>query len=93
MFRPAHCREFLVCRVPRAAAFIAGELGNSEEADMSEESLEVPQADAVEQQAAAVPAEADADAEESVDVPLESDAADAAEQARPAAVPGDEDYR
>jgi hypothetical protein len=59
---------------------------------MSEESLEAPEADAAEQQEVADPAEADGDAEEGVTVPLESDAADAAEQAR--AVPVvDDDYR
>jgi hypothetical protein len=59
---------------------------------MSDESLEAPEADAVEQQEAADPAEAVGGAEEAVAVPLESDEADAAEQAR--AVPeGDDDYR
>jgi hypothetical protein len=59
---------------------------------MSDESLEAPEADAVEQQEAADPAEAGGGEEETVAVPLESDEADAAEQAR--AVPaGDDDYR
>jgi|HubBroStandDraft_5_1064220.scaffolds.fasta_scaffold2057724_1 hypothetical protein len=59
---------------------------------MSEESLEAPEADAVEQHEPADPATAEADADEPVTVPLESDEADAAEQAR--AVPaGDDDYR
>jgi len=59
---------------------------------MSEDSLEAPQADAAEQQEAADPTEADTGAEETVAVPLESDEADAAEQAR--AVPVvDDDYR
>ena len=57
---------------------------------MSEESLEVPEPDAAEQQEAADPAQADAGAEEAVDVPRE---ADAAEQARAVPVGDDEDYR
>jgi hypothetical protein len=56
---------------------------------MSEESLEAPEADAVEQHEDADPAAADADPDEPVAVPLESDEADAAEQAR--AVPADDD--
>ena len=60
---------------------------------MSEESLEAPEPDAAEQQEAADPAQADAGAEEAVDVPLEADAADAAEQARAVPVGDDEDYR
>ncbi|HEY3980292.1 MAG TPA: hypothetical protein VGM79_23660 [Streptosporangiaceae bacterium] len=59
---------------------------------MSEESLEAPEADAVEQHESADPGAADADPDEPVAVPLESDEADAAEQARP--VPADDDdYR
>jgi hypothetical protein len=59
---------------------------------MSEESLEAPEADAVEQHEDADPETADAGPDEPVAVPLESDEADAAEQAR--AVPaGDDDYR
>lgn len=60
---------------------------------MSDESLEAPQADAVEQQEAADPAAADGGIEEAVSVPLESDEADAAEQARAVPVGDDEDYR
>ena len=60
---------------------------------MSEESLEAPQADAVEQQEAADPAADDADADETVTVPLESDEADAAEQARAVPAGDDDDYR
>jgi hypothetical protein len=60
---------------------------------MSEESLEAPRADAVEQQEAADPAADGADAEEPVTVPLESDEADAAEQARAVPVGDDDDYR
>jgi hypothetical protein len=59
---------------------------------MSEESLEAPEADAVEQHEAADPATADAGPDEPVTVPLESDEADAAEQARPVPA-GDDDYR
>ena len=60
---------------------------------MSDESLEAPQADAAEQQTVADPADVGTDDEESVDVPLESDEADAAEQARPVPADEDEDYR
>jgi hypothetical protein len=59
---------------------------------MSEDSLEAPQADAAEQQEAADPT-ADPGAEEAVAVPLESDEADAAEQARAVPVVDDDDYR
>jgi len=60
---------------------------------MSEESLEVTEADAAEQQELADPAEADTGAGDALDVPLEADEADAAEQARPVPAAGDEDYR
>jgi hypothetical protein len=55
---------------------------------MSDDSLETPDADAAEQETEAVPDAGDQD-EEQPGVPLEADAADAAEQARE--VPGDED--
>jgi hypothetical protein len=60
---------------------------------MSEESLEAPEADAVEQQESADPAEVDGGAAEAVAVPLESDEADAAEQARAVPAGDDDDYR
>ena len=60
---------------------------------VSDESLEAPQADAAEQQATADPADAATDDEERVDVPLESDEADAADQARRVPADEDEDYR
>ena len=60
---------------------------------MSEESLEAPEPDAAEQQEAADPAQADPGGEETVDVPLEADAADAAERARAVPATDDEDYR
>jgi hypothetical protein len=55
---------------------------------MSDDSLEKPDADAAEQETAAVPDADDQDLEQP-GVPLEADPADAAEQARE--VPGDED--
>jgi hypothetical protein len=60
---------------------------------MSEESLEAPEVDAAEQQEVADPAAAEAGPPETVEVPLESDAADAAEQARAVPVADDEDHR
>jgi hypothetical protein len=60
---------------------------------MSEDSLEAPQADAAEQDEVAAPGETDTGAEEAVAVPLESDEADAAEQARAVPVGDDDDYR
>jgi hypothetical protein len=60
---------------------------------MSEESLEAPQADAAEQQEVADPAAAEAGPPEAAAVPLESDEADAAEQARAVPVDDDEDHR
>ncbi|HEY1643700.1 MAG TPA: hypothetical protein VGG35_23740 [Streptosporangiaceae bacterium] len=55
---------------------------------MSDDSLEIPDADAAEQETEAVSDADDQDLEEPA-VPLEADPADAAEQARE--VPGDED--
>lgn len=63
---------------------------------MSEMDLEAPDADAAEQNLDAVPDEPDADegeAEEPEELPLEADAADAAEQARVVIVGDDDDYR
>lgn len=59
---------------------------------MSEESLEVPEADAVEQDADAAPAPGES-AEDPADVPLEADPADAADQAREVSLDENEDYR
>lgn len=62
---------------------------------MSEESLEAPEADAVEQETDAVPTSEDSDEalEELEDVPLEANPADAAEQAREVGPDDTEDYR
>ncbi len=63
---------------------------------MTDDSLEAPEADAAEQQATAVPADADdADADDSTPavVPLEADAADAAEQARDLGTDDGDEYR
>jgi hypothetical protein len=59
---------------------------------MSEKSLEVPEADAVEQATDAVPTPDDP-AGELADMPLEADPADAAEQAREVGPDDNEDYR
>jgi hypothetical protein len=59
---------------------------------MSDESLEAPEADAVEQGTDVVPDPEDTD-EEQPNVPLEADPADAAEQAREVELDQDEDYR
>jgi hypothetical protein len=77
------------------------ERGGEEGGDMSEESLEAPEADAAEQQAEAVApddvvdddADDDEAEDEAVSVPLEADPADAAEQARMVRGVDDEDYR
>jgi hypothetical protein len=64
--------------------------------DVSDDSLEAPEADAAEQQATAVPADTeDAGAGDAVPVtvPLEADSADAAEQARDLGVDDSEEYR
>ena len=63
---------------------------------MSEMDLEAPDADAAEQNLDAVPDKPDVDsdeAEEPEELPLEADAADAAEQARVVIVDDDDDYR
>lgn len=63
---------------------------------MGEMDLEAPDADAAEQNLDAVPDEPDVDsdeAEEPEELPLEADAADAAEQARVVIVDDDDDYR
>jgi hypothetical protein len=63
---------------------------------MSDMDLEAPVADAAEQSLDAVPDEPDVDedeAEEPEELPLEANAADAAEQARVVAVDNDDDYR
>jgi hypothetical protein len=63
---------------------------------MSDMDLEAPVADAAEQNLDAVPEEPDVDedeAEEPEELPLEANAADAAEQARVVAVDDDDDYR
>jgi hypothetical protein len=57
---------------------------------MSEERLEAPEADAVEQEADVAVAEPP---EQLDGVPLEADPADAADQAREVALDQDEDYR
>ena len=57
---------------------------------MSSDSLEAPEADAVEQEADVTPAEP---SQSRAGVPLEVDPADAAEQAREVALDEDEDYR
>lgn len=57
---------------------------------MSEERLEAPEADAVEQEADVAVAEPP---EQLEGVPLEADPADAADQAREVALDQDEDYR
>lgn len=57
---------------------------------MSSDSLEVPEADAVEQEADVAPAEQSRSVS---GVPLEADPADAADQAREVALDEDEDYR
>jgi hypothetical protein len=63
---------------------------------VSDDSLEAPEADAAEQHATAVPADAE-DTEEDdaarAAVPLEADSADAAEQARGLGTDDSEDYR
>jgi hypothetical protein len=59
---------------------------------MSEESLEAPEADAVEQETDALPTPDDS-AEELEDVPLEADPADVVEQAREVETDDTEDYR
>jgi hypothetical protein len=59
---------------------------------VSEESLEAPEADVVEQETDAVPTPDDS-AEDLEDVPLEADPADAAEQAREVDLADDEDHR
>lgn len=63
---------------------------------MSDMDLEAPDADAAEQNLAAVPDEPDLnedEVEEPEEVPLEANPADAAEQARVVAVDEDDDYR
>jgi hypothetical protein len=66
---------------------------------MSDESLEVPEADAVEQETDAVPGPADPIAEpgdstaDLDDVPLEADPADVVDQAREVETDDTEDYR
>lgn len=62
---------------------------------MSEESLEAPEADAAEQQAAAVPEDADDNdlAPVTPPPPLEADSADAAEQARDLGPDTEDEYR
>lgn len=63
---------------------------------MSDMDLEAPVADAAEQNLDAVPDEPDVDEDEAEgleELPLEANAADAAEQARVVAVDGDDDYR
>jgi hypothetical protein len=63
---------------------------------MSDMDLEAPVADTAEQNLDAVPDEPDVDsdeAEEPEELPLEANAADAAEQARVVAVDDDDDYR
>jgi hypothetical protein len=57
---------------------------------MSEERLEAPEADAVEQEADVAVAEPP---EQPEGVPMEADPADAADQAREVALDQDEDYR
>ncbi len=57
---------------------------------MSSDSLEAPEADAVEQEADVAPAEQSRSVS---GVPLEADPADAADQAREVALDEDEDYR
>jgi hypothetical protein len=57
---------------------------------MSSDSLEAPEADAVEQEAEVAPAEPSRSVS---GVPLEADPADAADQAREVALDEDEDYR
>lgn len=63
---------------------------------MSEESLEAPEPDIAEQRAAMAPAEDPEegdDTPEVADVPLETDPADRAEQARTVPASDEEDYR
>ena len=66
---------------------------------MRDESLEAPEPDASDQETDATPEPLDDDdtadelAEELPDVPLETDAADAVEQAREVKLDEDEDYR
>ncbi len=63
---------------------------------MSDMDLEAPDADTAEQNLDAVPDEPDVDEdeiEEPEQLPLEADAADAAEQARVVIVDEDDDYR
>lgn len=57
---------------------------------MSDERLEAPEADAVEQEAEIAVTDGD---EQQAGVPLEADPADAADQAREVAADEDEDYR
>jgi hypothetical protein len=59
---------------------------------MSDDSLEAPEADAVEQETDALP-ETDEEDEDPDEVPLEADPADAVEQARVVPPENDEDYR
>jgi hypothetical protein len=59
---------------------------------MSDESLEAPEADAVEQETDATPDPEESD-EDLPGVPLEADPADAVEQSREVALDEDEDYR
>jgi hypothetical protein len=59
---------------------------------MSEESLEAPEADAIEHETGALPTP-DESAEELEDVPLEADPADVVEQAREVETDDSEDYR
>jgi hypothetical protein len=57
---------------------------------MSDESLEVPEADAIEQETDVTPTQP---SRSRPGVPLEADPADAADQAREVALDEDEDYR
>jgi hypothetical protein len=59
---------------------------------LSDQGLEAPEADTAEQETDAVPDPEDAD-EDQLDVPLEADVADSAEQAREVGLGEDEDYR
>jgi hypothetical protein len=59
---------------------------------VSEESLEVPEADALEQEADVIERAEEPEVEPE-DVPLEADPADVAEQAREVDLNDDEDYR